>query len=245
MPFTLCHPAALAVLPRHIRRGLPLAALAIGSMTPDFEYLLRLKPLSVWSHTLPGLVLFCLPVGLMTWIAWERIARDPTRDLLALRKDRSAWPLSGRTVALASLAVLIGAGSHLAWDSFTHSGRLGAMLIPQLEDEVWRIGSYSLRWFSVLQHSSTLAGAAVLAGWFARERRRHGVALSTGRAAVLAGILAVGMAVGAANTLGPQVVGDARHPGRQALLARFVVGVMVGVGGALVVYGALRRVRPM
>jgi hypothetical protein len=246
MPFTLCHPAALAVLPSRVRRTLPLAALAIGSMTPDFEYLLRLKPLSVWSHTVPGLIVFCLPAGLVTWIAWEQIARGPTRELLALRTEPSAWPLSIRSLVLASLAVLAGAASHLAWDSFTHSGRLGAMLVPQLEQEAWRIGSYSLRWFSVLQHLSTVAGAIVLGVWFAHERRRHGHAgVWTGRIAVLAVILAIGISVGIANAWLPRAVGDAAHPGRQALLARFVVGGMAGVGGALLTYGALRRVRAM
>lgn len=246
MPFTLCHPAALAVLPSRLRRSLPLAALAIGTMTPDFEYLLRLKPLSIWSHTLPGLIIFCLPAGMVTWLAWERIARGPTRELLALRADRSSWPLTWGSLARAGLAVLIGAASHLAWDSFTHSGRLGAMLIPQLEQEAWRIGTYSLRWFSVLQHLSTLAGAVVLGVWYLHERRRHGVpAAWTGRAASLAAILVVGAAAGAANAWLPQTLGDAAYPGRQALLARFVVGGMVGVGGSLLAYGALRRVRPV
>lgn len=244
MPFTLCHPAAVAVLPSRVRHALPLAALAIGTMTPDFEYLLRLKPLSVWSHTVPGLVTFCLPAGLVTWIAWEQIARGPTRELLALRNERPGWPLTAGSLLIAGLGVLIGAGSHLLWDSFTHSGRLGAMLVPQLEREAWRIGSYSLRWFSVLQHLSTVAGAFVLGLWFVRERRRHGVpAAWTWRAAVLAGIVAVGIAVGVANTVVPEVFGDAQNPGRQAVLARFVVGGMVGVGGALLAYGALRRVR--
>lgn len=245
MPFTLCHPAALVVLPARLRRTLPLAALAIGTMTPDFEYLLRLKPLSVWSHTLPGLVIFCLPIGLVTWVAWERIARRPTRELLALRDDRPRWPLTTRSLALAGVAVLIGAASHLLWDSFTHSGRLGAMLVPHLEREAWLIGSYSLRWFSVLQHSSTIAGAVVLGVWFLRERRRHGVRVTwTWRAGVLAAMLAFGAAAGVANTLLPRLAGDSSNLGRQALLARFVVGGMAGLGGAVLIYGALRRTRP-
>lgn len=242
MPFTLCHPAAIAVLPSRLRRTVPLAALAIGTMTPDFEYLLRLKPLSVWSHTLTGLLIFCLPVGLVTWIAWERIARGPTRELLSLRDDRAPLRLSLGSVALASLAVVIGAASHLVWDSFTHSGRFGAMLFPQLENEAAQVGSYSLRWFGVLQHLSTIAGAVVLGVWFLGERRRHGGPVRwDGRSTAAAAILAIGLTVGVANAWVPQALGDASSPGRQALLARFVVGGMVGVGGSLLAYGALRR----
>jgi hypothetical protein len=244
MPFTLCHPAAVAVLPGRLRRALPLAALAIGSMTPDFEYLLRLEPRSLWSHTIPGLVVFCLPVGLLTWIGWEQVARRPTRDLMALADDRGPLPLSPESVSRAVLAVLVGAVTHLAWDSFTHSGRLGAMLIPQLEAEAWRIGTYSLRWFSVLQHASTIAGAIVLGVWFRRERRRQGSAgVWPGRTLAVCGIVAVGLIVGGANAWIPHTLGDDSHPGRQALLARFVVGGMVGVGWSLFLYGALRRSR--
>ena len=241
MPFTLCHPAAIAALPSRIRHRLPLAALAIGSMTPDFEYLIRLKPLSTWSHTLPGLVTFCMPAGLVIWLAWEQIARAPTRELLALDTDRHQWPMSVQALAVAGIAVLIGAATHLAWDAFTHSGRLGALLIPQLEQEAWRIGSYSLRWFSVMQHLSTVVGAVVLGMWYLRERQRHGTSWEWTRCGgILIGILAVGLAVGLANAYLPHTLWGAQYPGTQALLARFAVGGMVGVGGALLAYGALR-----
>jgi hypothetical protein len=241
MPFTLCHPAAIAALPSRLRRLLPLAALAIGSMAPDFEYLLRLKPLSTWSHTLPGLVIFCLPVGLVTWIAWEQIARMPTRELLALESGQHGWPMSAKTIAVAALAVLIGSVTHLGWDAFTHSGRLGTMLFPQLEAEVWTIGSYSLRLFSVFQHLSTVVGAVVIGLWYLRERQHHGTPWEwTPRGVILALILGVGVAVGLANAFLPHTLWNASHPGTQALLARFVVGAMVGIGGSLLAYGALR-----
>ena len=241
MPFTLCHPAAIAALPSLIRHRLPLAALAIGSMTPDFEYLLRLKPLSTWSHTLPGLFVFCLPAGLVIWIAWAQIVRAPTRELLALETDGQQWPLSLPSLAAAAIAVLTGAATHLAWDAFTHSGRLGALLIPQLEQEAWRIGSYSLRWFSVMQHISTIVGAVVLGLWYLRERQRYGTSREwTRRAVTLVGILAAGLAVGLANAYLPHTLLGAAYPGTQALLARFAVGGMVGLGGALLAYSALR-----
>ena len=240
MPFTLCHPAALAVLPAPLRSRLPLAALAIGTMTPDFEYLLRLKPLSVWSHSIPGLFLFCLPVGLLTWIAWEHIARGPTRELLALRTERAPRSLTSATLGLAALAVLLGACTHIGWDSFTHSGRLGSLLIPQLEAEAWRVGSYSLRWFSVLQHLSTLAGALVLGLWFLHERRQHGARRWNSTAGTLVAIAAVGLVVGGLNAFVPHTIGASRYPGTLGLLARFAVGGMVGIGGSLLVYSAVR-----
>jgi hypothetical protein len=242
MPFTLCHPAALAALPARIRRRFPLAALAIGAMTPDFEYLLRLKPLSVWSHTLPGLFFFCVPVGLVAWIAWEQFARGPSRELLALRTERDAHRLTPTTLTVAALAVLIGACTHVLWDAFTHSGRLGAALIPQLEEEAWKIGTYSLRWFGVLQHLSTVVGAIVLGIWYLGERRRFASVWTWSDAGLrVLRIVAVGILVGLVNAFVPHTIGDARHPGTMGLLARFAVGGMVGTAVALLAYGAARR----
>lgn len=242
MPFTLCHPAAVAVLPGNVRQHLPLAALAIGTMTPDFEYLLRLKPFSVWSHTIPGLFFFCIPMGLTAWIAWEHIARGPTRELLALRIERPPHVLTLPTLCVAAAAVLIGASTHLLWDAFTHSGRLGAMLIPALEEEAWRIGTYSLRWFGVLQHLSTVAGALVIGLWIVRERHRYGTGwrwTRTGNGIVA--IAAIGILIGVVNAFLPHTVGDERYPGTMGLLARFTVGGMVGIAAALLAYGAMRR----
>lgn len=242
MPFTLSHPAALAVLPRALRDRLPLAALAIGTMSPDFEYLFRLRPLSVWSHTGPGLVFFCLPAGLLAWIAWERIARGPTREMLALRTDRHPHPFAWKTVLLAALGILIGAVTHILWDSFTHAGRLGAILFPQLEREAWKVGTYSLRWFSVLQHLSTVLGAMVIGIWYLQERRRFGTEWRwTGAGLVALRIAAIGLLAGAVNAYAPHTLGDARYPGTMGLLARFAVGGMVGVGAALLANGVVRR----
>jgi hypothetical protein len=242
MPFTLCHPAAVAIIPAPLRRQVPLAALAIGAMTPDFEYLFRLRTLSLWSHSVPGVFLFCLPAGLLAWLAWEHIARGPTRELLALRHDRPARPMTFRTLSLAALAILLGAFTHIGWDAFTHAGRLGATLIPQLEHEAALLGDYSLRWFGVMQHLSTLAGAIVLGIWFVGEQRRHGRPWG-GRQATLALVLIAGAGIvtGALNAFVPHTLGDARYPGRMGLLARFAIGGMIGTGGALLAYSGLRR----
>ncbi len=51
MPLTIAHP--VAVLPFR-RLGLPMAALAIGSISPDLEYLFHLSPKSNISHTASG-----------------------------------------------------------------------------------------------------------------------------------------------------------------------------------------------
>ena len=65
MPFTVSH--AAAVLPLKNSR-LPLAALMVGSMSPDFAYFLPAAlSARTASHSLPGIFLFCLPAGLCIW----------------------------------------------------------------------------------------------------------------------------------------------------------------------------------
>jgi hypothetical protein len=60
LPLTLAHPAA--VLP--FRRWFVFSGLVIGSLAPDFEYFLYVPDSLRIGHTLPGVFLFCLPVGL-------------------------------------------------------------------------------------------------------------------------------------------------------------------------------------
>ncbi|HET7456508.1 MAG TPA: DUF4184 family protein, partial [Gemmatimonadaceae bacterium] len=85
MPFTLSHPAAAGALHPLVRRGwLPLSALVVGTMAPDFEYLIHLRPLALWGHSAVGLFAFCLPAGLAVLAAWELVVRDPVRGLIGL-----------------------------------------------------------------------------------------------------------------------------------------------------------------
>src|SRR5437773_1761508 len=98
MPFTLSHPAAAALFRGLVKRGaLPLSALAIGTMAPDFEYLLRLEPMSYWSHTPVGIFAFCLPIGLVSFVIWEGVLEKPVRRLLAVPDDPASRPARDHT----------------------------------------------------------------------------------------------------------------------------------------------------
>ena len=120
MPFTPSHVAA--VLPLRGRAGLPFAALAAGSMSPDLLYYL---PGFGWSpaiptHSLLGVVTWDLAFGLLIWMAWCWAAgplRDMSPDVL-----RSRWREPGSGFPgwrLAPIAVAIGSLTHVVWDSFT------------------------------------------------------------------------------------------------------------------------------
>ncbi len=65
MPFTFSHPAIVLPFGLIGQRYFSMTALIIGSMTPDFEYFLRLRVRSDFSHTLFGVFWFDLPLGIV------------------------------------------------------------------------------------------------------------------------------------------------------------------------------------
>jgi len=172
MPFTLAHPAAVLPL-----RRLPLlrtVPLIIGAMTPDAPYYLPwriAKHIPDVTHTLLGTFTVDLPVGMLLLLcAW--LLRAPLAAPLGPRaraKCASAMERFGsrpRNWALAPLSILIGAWTHIAWDSFTHADGWMVQRIPALSAPV-SFFSYTGQLCHVLQYACSVFGLAVLAVWFA------------------------------------------------------------------------------
>lgn len=173
VPFTLSHAAAVLPLQRLGGARLPLAALMIGSLSPDFVYFIPWQPRWLQSHTLAGLFYFCWPSGLLGWLVFVRVLQQPT---LALLPDswRGAFPaddgeLSLRVLMTVSLALLLGALTHIVWDSFTHPYPL-AVNWPVLRTPLFEIDGHTKRLWWLLQHLSTVLGAVVLMFWALRRR---------------------------------------------------------------------------
>lgn len=239
MPFTLSHPAAIALFRRLVRRGhLALSALAIGTMSPDFEYLWRLRPAWKWSHTWLGLFYFCLPVGLATLAVWVFFVRDPVRVLLALPNSKLA--LTPRWWLQAAGAIIIGALSHVVWDGFTHGYDWASALFPVLWSRVV-VAGVSIRWFNVLQHLSTVFGGLVVLGWLARELAKGSprALLLPWRIRVFAGGAALTAALGVWNATRWGRASDHWTP--QVQLAHAAVGGLLGCGIAVLMYAAFHR----
>lgn len=162
MPLTIAHP--VVVLPfRRIR--LPLSALIIGSLTPDFEYALHLAPRSDFSHTAIGLFAFCLPSGLLALWIFERIWKRPLLSLLGKEQDARInrfvfGPFSH--FLMLSCGILFGALLHVLWDSFTHEYGWLVQHDVRLRQSVRVAGGLELPLYLVLQHISTLLGIGVL-----------------------------------------------------------------------------------
>ena len=169
MPFTISHAAAVLPLRGFGKFRLPLAALMIGSMSPDFAYFLPGDLERVDTHSIAGVFWFSWPVSIGLWLLFVRVLEQPTRALLPdgwhARFVPSDQALTLQTLTLASIAVILGALTHLLWDSFTHRGTLMVKLLPALHAVAFHYHGWRVRWFVVLQHLSTIVGLLLLVIW--------------------------------------------------------------------------------
>lgn len=141
----------------------------IGSMSPDFAYFLPGEPLRVLTHSIPGIFWFCWPVSMVVWLLFTRVLERPTFALLSnswyAKFTPSSREITFVTLAWASAAVLVGAATHVLWDSFTHRGTLIAEALPGLHSVAFHYHGWRICWFVVLQHLSTVVGMALLLIW--------------------------------------------------------------------------------
>lgn len=172
MPFTFAHPAAAVPLLSHLGRFGVLSALIIGSVAPDLSYFLPWPVPRSESHSLFGLLWFCLPIGLISYVVFRILLKGP---LLALLPTRVLCRLGVHTLRFQSLppvswaaviaSLFCGAITHLVWDAFTHNHAPGVTAFPVLQSHLFSIGTYHVYAYKLLQHGSTVAGLALLSLW--------------------------------------------------------------------------------
>lgn len=181
MPFTLCHPAIVLPLNKLKVPHMPLSALIIGSMIPDFEYFIKMKLSGRFGHTYSGLLMFDLPMAFGVMLVFHWIVKRPVIqnlpaywqlryqdlyafDFFAYLRRYPHWLL---------LALLLGSFSHLLWDSFTHANTLPTRHLLFLR-KGYVIANEVFPLFRILQHVSTLVGGVVILH-FIHRRPRLGV----------------------------------------------------------------------
>src|SRR5512143_3827140 len=163
MPNPLAHPVAAVPF---TRAGLVLSALVIGSISPDFGYLIPASN-AYFTYTAPGIILFDVPVGLaLLWIfhafvKWPLLSSAPDslqHRLIARAREFSFGPL--RRFGLILLSLLVGSLTHVLWDSFTHEWGWFVQHFAIL-----RISVSGMPIYEVLQNLGTFMGVCILAYW--------------------------------------------------------------------------------
>lgn len=170
MPFTFSHPAIILPLTYLPKRWVSVSALVIGSLTPDFEYFIRMRINSQFSHYNVGLFWFDVPLGLLLTFIFHQLVRNPLIDNLPLfLKSRVIhyqsfdWLQHFRQYWLTILiSLVIGAVSHIFWDRFTHHHGYFVDLIPALNKHYY-LFYHSIVGYRIVQHASTLLGALCIA----------------------------------------------------------------------------------
>jgi uncharacterized protein DUF4184 len=183
VPWTFAHPAAVLPLRRLCPKYLSFVALVVGSITPDLGYYFGQFRAASFAHTISGSLVLCLPSGLVV-LALLFLLRKPLLFLLpqphrhALTAFSNAIDrLTVNRIAVITYSLVLGAWTHIVWDSFTHYAAWGTNHIAMLREPLFHVGTHALLGYQVLQRLSTLVGTVALVVAYAIWLRRHREAL--------------------------------------------------------------------
>jgi len=164
MPFPLAHPAAVLLFRRWSNHSLNFLALVIGAITPDLGYCLERYDVDQLTHSVRGCFIFSLPVGWVWWLIFRSLA-EPLVSLLPAPHRQALLPACRRLVQpwfAVPLSLLIGAGTHVFWDSFTHDTGWFVERSSFLQSKLFSLDGHSFQIYRLLWHLSTWFGLLVL-----------------------------------------------------------------------------------
>jgi hypothetical protein len=227
----------------------PMSALVIGTMAPDFSYLLRLAPGGGAWHSRVGVFAYCLPAGVCVWLIYRTLIAPALLRLLPLGLGAAARALvapesTWRLVPAAALAVVLGAISHDAWDGFTHPEGWATSVLPILHRNLHFSATGMVRWYLIFQYASSVLGlvavVAILWRWVAAQpssARYVPEGERAWRVRDLGLMLSFSAAGGVVNTMRP-------HPHTISwTLGYAAVGALAALALALLVYGITDAIR--
>lgn len=169
MPFTFSHPGAVLPLGYLPKRFFSMTALVIGSIAPDFEYFMRMRDRSYYSHRWTGLFWFDLPLVIILAFVYHRVVRDKLiNNLPGIFAKRLQpfknfnWPnYFEKNFPVVIISAIIGTASHILWDAFTHEKGLFAADIGQLK-KIYVISEYHrFATYNLLQMVSSIVGLLI------------------------------------------------------------------------------------
>ncbi len=171
MPFTVAHTVAVIPLLKYLGKFGALSALIIGSMTPDFSYFTPyLVHQRFESHSLLGVYLFAIPMGLTIYFLYHLLMAPVIVSLLPKALQQHLHPdlFIGRLPNIPAytliFSLVLGALTHIGWDFFTHLYGV-PQYISSFKTPLLTLDGYDIMPYRVLQHGSTLLGMTLLTFW--------------------------------------------------------------------------------
>ena len=173
VPFTVSHAAAVLPLHRLSKHKLPLTALMVGSMAPDFGYFFSAEASRLVTHSFAGLFTFSWPAGLLVWLFYVAVLEKATITLLPdpwHTRFAHTDQITPALIARVSVAIILGAVTHILWDAFTHRYTFVTSAFPVLLEPT--PGLHWLPLYHMLQGVTSVVGLVVLAMWARRQHRQ-------------------------------------------------------------------------
>jgi len=156
-----------------------MSALIIGSITPDFEYFIRMKLSGRYSHSIEGMFFLDLPLACVIALIFHQVVKKPLIDNLPTYFYCRLYSL--RTFDFISylrhyllfflICLLIGIASHILWDSFTHANSYFVGDTDFLSAPITIDGLPRWPMFRYFQHASTIIGGGIIIVVFHRLQK--------------------------------------------------------------------------
>ena len=171
MPFTVSHTVAVIPLYKYLGKYGAMSPLIIGSMTPDIAYITPfLVHQRMDSHSLIGLYLFCIPMGLTVYFLYHFLMAPVIASVLPkfVQNHLGNNLFQGKLPEIPShilvFSLVLGALTHIIWDFFTHHTGL-PQFVHWMDVPLTSVDGYDIMPYRVLQHFSSLFGLALLIFW--------------------------------------------------------------------------------
>lgn len=169
MPFTFAHPVAIIPINKRWKDKFCLTGLVLGSMSPDFEYFIHLRPFSTYGHNILGFFILNLPLSFFLAYMFHYVLKNPLILHMPSPIDKwfsnflyRSWNLSSiKKVLIFVYSALLGMLTNVIWDSFTHADGMMVSLLPVLSLKFFAFG-YSVAIYKLLQHGGSLIGILII-----------------------------------------------------------------------------------
>lgn len=239
MPLTTAHPILVLPIWHASRRWLDLPALIVGSMIPDIKYFLHLRTMENIGHTAFGILVQGIPAALCLLLIFSFVMARPLRALSPggfgriIPNNYTFLPIPRFLVIV--ISIVVGAASHVFWDSFTHQGWFFVRAFPVLDTQIGPLPVYKY-----LQYISGVLGTAAVLIWTTSATKRapkseKRIANRIVPMSIIIGTMLVitYIALGKNNPLTPYIT-----------LIQTVIGVISGLSLGLFLFSVVDRLRP-